>query len=63
MDRTYVRVAKRQPGRPDLPPSAGTPSARLGMMWELTRTAWTFAGRLSDVESRLQRHLIRVHRR
>lgn len=63
MDRTCVRVLKRQPGRPDSPPSAETPSARLGMMWDLTMTAWTFAGRLPDGESRLQRRLVRVHRR
>ncbi len=41
--------------------STTTPSERLLMMWELTRTAWAFMGEPID-ESRLQRHVVRVVR-
>lgn len=38
-----------------------SPSERLLMVWDLTRTAWTFKG--EPVESRLRRDVVRVVRR
>ncbi len=39
-----------------------TPAERLGMVWELTRDSWAFAGS-GDAEPRLSRHLVRSERR
>lgn len=39
-----------------------TAAERLGMMWQLTLDAWAFTGE-PVAESRLPRHLVRVHRR
>ena len=35
-----------------------TPEERVGMVWEITRAAWAFAGH--DVDPTLQRHIGRV---
>ncbi len=42
--------------------STTTPAARVGMMWELAKNAWAFAGN-ADVESGLSRRTVRVQRR
>jgi hypothetical protein len=39
-----------------------TPEERVGMMWQLTLDAWAFTGQ-PLAESRLQRHIVRFHRR
>jgi hypothetical protein len=39
-----------------------TPAQRVGMVWEITRTAWAFMGH-PDVSPRLQRDVVRVVRR
>ena len=39
-----------------------TPEERIGMIWEITRAAWAFRGD-TDVDRRLQRHVVRVGRR
>ena len=39
-----------------------SPADRFGMVWQLTLNAWSFKeGRFA--EPRLQRHLVRIHRR
>lgn len=38
-----------------------TPAGRWAMMWQLALDAWAFKGE-TVAESRLQRHIIRVHR-
>lgn len=38
------------------------PAERLGMMWQLARDAWAFKGEPDHAESRLQRHVVRIHR-
>ena len=38
------------------------PAERLGMMWQLARDAWAFKGGSEHAESRLQRHVVRIHR-
>jgi hypothetical protein len=40
-----------------------TPADRLGMMWQLACDAWAFKGDTEHAQSRLQRHVVRVHRR
>jgi hypothetical protein len=32
------------------------------MMWQLARDAWAFKGEPEHAESRLQRHVVRIHR-
>jgi len=39
-----------------------TAAERLGMMWQLTLDAWSFAGE-HFAESRLPRHIVSIHRR
>lgn len=39
-----------------------TPAQRLAMVWRLTLDSWTFAGKITDAEPRLQRHVVRVLR-
>lgn len=39
-----------------------TPEERVGMMWQLTLDAWAFTGQ-PLAEPRLQRHIVRFHRR
>lgn len=39
-----------------------TPADRLGMMWQLACDAWAFKGETEHAESRLQRHVVRIHR-
>jgi hypothetical protein len=38
-----------------------TPADRLALMWQLALDAWAFTGQ-SSAESRLPRHIVRVHR-
>ncbi len=38
-----------------------TPAERIGMVWPLTLDAWAFRG-MTDAQSRLPRHLVRVQR-
>jgi hypothetical protein len=40
-----------------------SPAERIGMMWQLALDAWAFKGETLHAESRLQRHVVRVHRR
>ena len=35
---------------------------RLAMMWQLALDAWAFKGEREHAESRLQRHVVRIHR-
>ena len=49
------RVGERQPD----PYAHLTAEERVGMVWELTRTAWAFMGN-PDVDPTLQRHIARV---
>jgi hypothetical protein len=39
-----------------------TPEERIGVVWPLTLDAYAFSGSV-DAESRLSRHIVRVHRR
>ena len=39
-----------------------SPAERIGMVWPLTVTAWTFKDR-GFAQSRLQRHTVRLQRR
>ena len=38
-----------------------TPAERLDMMWQLTLDVWSFTG-TRVAESRLQRHIVSIHR-
>ena len=38
-----------------------SPGERMAMVWPITMTAWAFKGEPVG-ESRLQRHLVRIHR-
>lgn len=40
-----------------------TSAERLAIMWQLTRDAWAFTAHPERAESRLQRHVVRAHRR
>jgi hypothetical protein len=63
MDRSSlpVRVTRldRQGTEDDF--AGTTPAERIGMVWPLTLEAWAFKG-MTDAESRLPRHLVRVLR-
>jgi hypothetical protein len=43
--------------------AALTPAERIGMMWQLALDAWAFKGDTQHAQSRLQRHVVRIHRR
>lgn len=49
------RIGDREPN----PYAHLSPEERVGMMWELTQTAWAFMGH-PDVDPTLQRHIGRV---
>ncbi len=63
MSRNQITIRRVDDPDPDGVHVQGTVAERLGMMWQLARDAWAFSGRAADAESRLQRHLIRIHRR
>ncbi len=57
-----VRILRKGEEEDDPYLKATTPAERILMMWPLTVQAWAFKG--EDVsESRLQRHVVHVHRR
>ena len=63
-DRSRLRV-RLQSLHDDLPAddlAARSPSERLAMMWQLAVDAWTFKGEAERAQSRLQRHVVRIHR-
>ena len=64
MDRsaTAVRVSRLELQGTEKDFAASTPAERIGMVWPLTLEAWAFRG-MTDAESRLPRHLVRVQRR
>lgn len=40
-----------------------TPEERVAMMWPLAQSVWAVSDQASHAESRLPRHVVRVHRR
>lgn len=61
-DGTRVCLLDKRDGNPD-DVADRTPEERLAMMWQLTRDAWAFTKHPDRAESRLQRHVVRAHRR
>ena len=63
MDRSTiaVRVSRLELQGTEKDFAGTTPAERIGMVWPLTLEAWAFRG-MMDAESRLPRHLVRVHR-
>jgi hypothetical protein len=61
-DRATWPVVKGRLGDPEPNPYANlTPEERVGMMWELTRTAWAFMGH-PDIQPSLHKHITRSGR-
>jgi hypothetical protein len=60
-ERTVRVVSVRAGSRVD-DIAARTPAERVAMMWQLALDAWAFKGDTTHAESRLQRHVGRVHR-
>jgi hypothetical protein len=60
-NRKIVRVRKLRDEEP-LDLLDKTPAERIEMVWQITMDAWAFKGEPID-QSRLQRHIVRVHRR
>lgn len=62
--REHLRVRiLRQPDDGDRRDVADfEPAERLRIMWQLARDAWAFKGEPENAESRLQRHVVRIHR-
>ena len=57
-----VRVIRKDQGDLLRDSADFTPAERLGMMWQLACDAWAFKGESQHAESRLQRHVVSIHR-
>lgn len=62
MDRTIVRRLSLNDPEQDLAYMEGTPEERILAVWELTKEAYSLSPE-HDVERRLQRSVITIHRR
>ena len=58
VDRKQVKIIRDM--KKDIPCAVIlSPAESLGMMWDLTKEVYSLSGKY-DVESRLQRHIVRV---
>lgn len=61
-DRMRVRVIRRREDGSSRDVAELEPAERLAVMWRLACDAWAFMKETAHAESRLQRHVVRVHR-
>jgi hypothetical protein len=60
---TRVRILRKLEDKDQRDSADLAPADRLSMMWQLARDAWAFKGDTEHAQSRLQRHVVRAHRR
>lgn len=65
MDRKDIKIKistlDKQGTENDL--SEFSPADRIKMVWQVTLDAWSFNKNNSDAQSRLLRHIVRIHRK